>query len=499
MSGTGLNLQDVVNVTINLTPKLAQQRNFGNFMILGDSDVIDTTQRYRLYTGITQGANDFGTNAPEYKAMVDFFAQSPQPAQCYVGRWARTNTAGRMYTGIFSATQQAALLATMQAISNGSFTFTVDGAVHNVTGMNFSAPLVTNLNGIASVINTAIAAEATCVWNATQGYFQFESETQGTGSAVSVLSTEGTGTDISVTLFGTVATGATVVNGVAAETALACVQTFDNLGSFWYAASFAASVQPSTADYLAISSYFLADSTSHVFGITTQDSTTLNSAVSTDLASQLSAMGARRTFIQYSSTDPYAICSFFGRSATVDFSGSNTTLTMKFKVEPNVIAETLTESQAAALNTKNCNVFVNYNNATAIIQQGVMSDGTFFDTVVGTDWLQNAVQNAVYNLLLTMPKVSQTDSGVTLLIAAAEQQFEQAVTNGLLAPGQWNGPSFGQLLTGQYLTKGYYTYAPPVASQTQAQRATRVAPPIQAAIKGAGAIHFANVAISFNP
>jgi hypothetical protein len=38
-----------------------------------------------------------------------------------------------------------------------------------------------------------------------------------------------------------------------------------------------------------------------------------------------------------------------------------------------------------------------------------------------------------------------------------------------------------------------------MATQSQSQRAARIAPPIQVAAKGAGAIHFASVAVTFNP
>jgi len=70
-------------------------------------------------------------------------------------------------------------------------------------------------------------------------------------------------------------------------------------------------------------------------------------------------------------------------------------MTLKFKQEPGVAPETLTETQAATLRGKHCNVFVNYDNDTAIIQEGVSFDGSFFDEVVGLDWLENDIQTAV--------------------------------------------------------------------------------------------------------
>jgi Protein of unknown function (DUF3383) len=233
--------------------------------------------------------------------------------------------------------------------------------------------------------------------------------------------------------------------------------------------------------------------------VTTQDTSTLDATNSSDLASQLKALGYKRTFTQYSTSSAYAVASIFGRAFTVDFQGSNTTLTIKFKQEPGVAAENLTSSQSAALAKKNCNVFVAYNNDTNIIQEGVMVNGYFFDEVHGTDWLQNDVQTAVYNLLYTSTtKIPQTDAGVNIILATISQRLDQAVRNGLVAPGVWNAAGFGSLNQGDTLAKGYYVYAPAVATQSQADREARKAPVIQAAIKLAGAVHFVNCIINVN-
>lgn len=144
-------------------------------------------------------------------------------------------------------------------------------------------------------------------------------------------------------------------------------------------------------------------------------------------------------------------------------------------------------------------MFVNYDNDTAILQEGVMCNADFFDERHGLDWLQNYVQTNYYNLLYTSnTKVPQTDEGVTRLLTNVEASLAQGVENGLIAPGVWGGDSFGALSTGDTMTKGYYTYAPPIAQQAQAEREARKAPVIQCAIKLAGAVHFGDVIINVN-
>jgi hypothetical protein len=57
----GLSVSRLVNVTINLSPLAPARRGFGTLLILGDSNVIDTSERLRAYTAIEGVALDFGT------------------------------------------------------------------------------------------------------------------------------------------------------------------------------------------------------------------------------------------------------------------------------------------------------------------------------------------------------------------------------------------------------------------------------------------------------
>lgn len=490
----GLSVSDVVNVTINMSPIAAAVRNFGALLVLGSSSVIDTNERIRSYTTLTAVGNDFGQTAPEYLAAQNFFSQSPQPSVLYIGRWAQTATSGLLHGAHLSTSQQA--IANFQAITNGGFNITIDGTVKNITGLNFSG--AANLNAVAAIIATALGASANAVWGANNQRFDIISKTTGATSTVSYASA-GTGTDVSTLLGLTAASGASApVAGIPAETLLSAVAQMANISNDWYGLAVAA-IGLVDADQIAVSGFIEAANPSRIFGITTQAAATLDPTSTTDLAYVLAAAKYRRTFIQYSSSSPYAVTSMYGRAFTVDFTGNRTTITLKFKQEPGVTAETLTETQAATLKAKKCNVFVNYNNSTAIIQEGQMSDGSFFDEVHGLDFTQNDVQTAVYNALYTSPtKIPQTDAGNEILANVVSARLAQGVTNGLIAPGVWNSAGFGALSQGDTLDKGYYVYAPPVSSQSQADREARKAVTMQCAIKLAGAVHSANVIINVN-
>ena len=265
----------------------------------------------------------------------------------------------------------------------------------------------------------------------------------------------------------------------------------------WYGLAIADSADLVEADVISVAAAIEASSLSRILAVTTDDVNVLVAGNTDNIGYKLKAAGYGRTFWQYSSSSKYAAISAFGRAFTVNFTGNNTTITLKFKTEPGVTYETLTTAQAAAIDAINGNVYVYYANDTAIIQQGVMANGDFFDERHGLDWLQNYVQTNLYNLLYTSTtKIPQTDAGVTRLMTSVEASLDQAVNNGLVAPGVWNGGPIGQIESGDTLTKGYYVYADSVDNQAQSDREARKSPVIQAALKLAGAIHYGDVQIN---
>lgn len=377
----GLPLSGIVNVDVIMSPTATTGRNFGSMLILGNSTVIPLTERLRLYTAAADIAADFGIDSAEYQAAAVYFAQSPQPQQLYIGRWATT--------------------------------------------------LATGEEGKAETLAEAV--------NAALDY------------------------------------------------------------ASWYGLAVAAASDTTVTDddILAAAAAIESASQSRVFAVTSGSEEILSKTSTTDLASRLKAAGYARTFIQYSTKSRFAAISAFARAFTVNFSGSNTTLTLKFKTEPGVTYETLTATQAATLESKRVNVYILFANDSAILQQGVMTNGDFFDERHGLDWLQNYVQTNLFNLLYTSTsKIPQTEAGITRLMGNVEASMDQAVTNGLVAPGIWNGSDMGQLSAGDTLTKGYYVYAQPLATQSQADREARKAPLIQVACKLAGAVHYADVQIN---
>lgn len=487
----GLNVGRLVRVAVNLAPLAAARRGFGTLLIAGDSNVINGVDRFRTYTDLESVAGDFGTSAPEYLAAALYFGQSPRPNQLMIGRWLRTATAGLIQGGILTTAEQA--MANWTAITAGSFKIDIDGVTKTLSVLNFSAQ--TNLNGVAGIINAALTG-GTIAWDGSR--FTVTSSTTGVTSTVGYASATGSGTDISAQLKLTSSTALVPVPGFAAETPVGCVTELANMSGMWYGLSFAASTMPTDDQIVDVAAFIEGASISRLFGVTETDTRVLDNAWTTDLASRLKALSYKRSCVQFSA-NPYAVCSLFGRAFSVNFSANRSTITLMYKQEPGIVAENLTETQAQTLKAKRCNVFVQYQNDTAIVQYGVMSGQAYFDEMHGLDWFSDALQTAEYNLLYqSKTKIPQTDAGQNQLVNVAAGVCQEAINNGLIAPGQWNAAGFGQLSRGDFLEEGFYIYTQPMAAQDQSIREQRIAPPIQIALKLAGAIHEIDCIVDVN-
>lgn len=707
-----LPISRLVRVLINLAPIAAARRSFGVLMVAGDSDVINGLERFRTYDSIEGVGEDFGVDAPEYKAAQAYFGQTPKPRTIMIGRWIRTASAALNIGGILSAADQS--ISNWTAISSGGFVIVVDGVTKTLTSLDFTG--VTNLNGVATVINSSLTG-AEIAWdgskfvvtsdstgdgakaagtieltgNPTYGaratntieladqpdagntitingqLVTFVSGTPGAaqveiGSVVgetadnlfaflqaSVLAnialftyskianiitatariygtagnsytlakvganitiggatfsggvapdtltingtaftfvaayttgnqilvgpvaaataanikailsasviedvaeatyaldanivtvefkdagtagnsftlaessssitisggvlaggavassvgyaTEGSGTDISGMLGLNEDDSIALVPGYDAESPVECAAELADKSNAWYGLMFQSSVQPTDEQSLLVSDFIEALDIKRIYGVTITDSAVLSSLVSNDLASLQKLAGYLRSFCQYSE-NAYAVASLFGRAFSVNFSAENSTITLMYKQEPSIVPQELSTTQANTLKEKRCNVFVQYDNDTAIIQYGVMSGPAYIDEIHGLDWLQDAIQNACYNLMYTSGKIPQTDAGSNQFVNSINGVLNEAVNNGLVAAGVWTSTvQFGQLKTGMFLKSGFYVYVQPMALQSDADRQQRICPPIQIAIKLAGAIQELDIVINVN-
>lgn len=405
--------------------------------------------------------------------VITFVSASPTGNEVLIGSTA-ADTAANLWTFLFNSTNAS---LTPAAYSLGSSVVNVTYNSVGTAGNAFTlAKSSTNITVSGATLSGGVNA-----------------------SSVGYATSPASGQDVSALLKLTAATALPLVPGYDAETPLQAVTALDSASQDWYGLVFAASTMPSSSDYLACANFIEADTVTRMMGVTSEDSNILSSLSTTDIAYELKAGKYDQTFCFYSSTQPYAAATVFGLLFTINLSGSNTFIDVMYKQAPTIVAENLTDSEATALQNKNCSAYVEYDNNTSIIQYGNVASGNFIDEIYGIDALSNAVQTAYYNVLYTSTtKVPQTDAGDNQFAVAIANVCQQYVTNGFLAPGVWNAAGFGQLAQGQYLKLGYYIYMQPLSSQSESDRAARKAPPFQVAAKLAGANQTGQVLITVN-
>lgn len=384
-------------------------------------------------------------------------------------------------------------LDVLKEVTDGIFEIQIDATAKQVI-KDFSFAECENYQAIATKL-TALIKGATVSYNT--NHFEIVSDTKGASSTVGYMKdVNNVYQDLSSILGLNYEKALPPLRGLNAETPLSCVSRLSDYSSEWYGLTFACDEQPSDTQLVEIAEFIEAQNeVTRILGLTTTDTRTLDAEYTQDLASRCKDLGLKRTVVQYSK-NPFAIVSFLGRAFSVNFNGNNTTITLMYKNEPLVLAENISTTQALTLKKKNCNVFTKYNNGVNILQYGTVANGTYFDIIHGADWLQNYVQQNLFNFVLKAPKIGVNDAEFTQCLAVVNESLVRAVENGYLVSGVWNGTSIGKLQKGDYLESGFYTYAPSVSTLSDIELSERKAPPIQCACKLNGALHTFDVSIT---
>jgi hypothetical protein len=482
-------VSSVVNVSIAIGATFPARAGFGTLNIVTkETGVIGIAERIRSYQNLDGVTADWPADSEVVKAATAYFSQQPKPTSLRVSTRYEADQSAQLRGG--AVTDATALLL----VADGSFAISIDGDAQDITGLDFT-DTETTLDDIAASIQAALQAvatggytAATCVHDGTR--FFIESGTTGVSSTISFLTpvSPATGTDISSLLQMQQGEG-TKVDGIAAETITASLNAIQNINPDWYGLMFTKEVR----DLVTINSENAVEAAADwcearvkTFVNTSNDLDVLDSVTTNDIASILKAKNLRRTMTTYSSfPNQYPSGSIVGRAFTVNFNQPDSTITLKFKQMPGITVEQLTQSQKAVLDSKRANALIEVGSSD-MFAESFMANGTFFDEVHGVDWLTNAIETNVFGYLLTRTtKVPYTNKGV----AAIEQQvinaLDEAVRNGLIAPGE--------TIDGEFLPNGYKTVVIPVEDINQSDKEARNYPGLSFVVLGAGAIHSAQI------
>lgn len=459
MAASPLPLSIIVNVAVQVAPQAPVQPTFNQGIVIGNSSIIPSyggsNPRLRQYATTAAMITDgFTTSSPEYLAAQAYFNQTPTPLFVWVGRQDATSV----------NTYQIHSGAAGTGYAVGDTVTFVQGGASNATAK------VTSIGGGGAVTGLAILTDGT-------GY--------AVANALTTTTTgSGTGLQIDVLTIG--------------ETPLVALTYCRNASNKWYAAYSTTAV---TADHEAIAAYVQSATPNTVYFYTTSDVAALNNTANNVFAF-LNANNYNRVIGIYSTTqggaapgNTYAGAAFMGVAMGLNTGLVNSAYTLKFKQLTGITVEPLTLSQVNNIEGNKGNVYVNYGSSYSISEQGWVANGQFFDEIINLDMLTSNIQFAIMNLLVSNPKIPQTDAGQTLLIGAVNAQLALSQQIGFIGPGVWNGVQILGLTPGTYLPNGYLVQSPPYRTQTTANRQARQAMPIYANIIEAGAAHSVTIGL----
>ena len=469
-----------INIIVSVSALLQQagisEYNTSNIALFSTDAYADSfgDLGYNIYFGPTQVGIDFGTTSQTFLQASEVFIQNPSIL---------TNEGYLVIIPIQTAVQN---LAFSDVAASGSFIFNYGGYYTTDIAWDDTASEIQSaiaaLPGLSQVIVTgSIASQSLNI----QFWGNYGVLSLATITSNTLLNGSSSAVNITVT---TTTPGQTLGPAISASQGL--VQYLGILQNFI----------PDQADTLAAA--VVVQALPNMIFFVSQSQADVEPGGTLDLLRTGGFTQSRGLFYTGTASAALAMASAYAsRGLSVDFSGSDTTLTMNLATLTGIQPDSA--ANLSALYTLCKNAGVDFYPAIAG-DPSVISNGAnqFFDNVYNLLWFSGAIQVAGFNYLKqTTTKIPQTEAGMDGLKGAYQNVCVQAITNQYLAPGTWTSavpfgnPALFLAAISQY---GYYIYSVPVSQQSPSDRALRKAPLVQIAIKTAGAIQSSNVIITVN-
>lgn len=448
---SSLPVSDIIVVNVSVASGAIAPRPFNQGLIVGSSAVIPSygaNARIRQYPSLAAMLTDgFIDSEPEYLSAELYFSQSPAPQFVWIGR--------QDLTAIKTIIPHSGNAGTGYVVGD-QITVVQSGGSHGVVTV-----LTVTSGGVVATLGTTIGNQGT-------GY--------ATATALSTTGGTGTGLEVDITAIG--------------ESLLQAVEACYALNNEWYPFMGCGAVD---ADHLALAAFSTANwQTALYFGSSTDAA--IPAGTPGNLALQMQAANYK-ALLSYNTTQSgefpnniYAAAALMGLACGLNTGAPNSAFTLNLKQLAGVAPEPLTQTQFQAITSASCNTCASFGPYTGYVFNGILSSGDFFDQILDRAMLVNLIQTNLMNLLVSVPKIPQTDAGEQMLIAQVDAACAERAAIGYLAGGVWDGAPILNLSTGQSLPLGYFNQAPPYSTQSSGDRAARKAMPISCAIIEAGAV-----------
>lgn len=343
-------------------------------------------ERARVYTSIESVAEDFRAGSNVYKAASRFFGQEVRPPRIVIGRVQAPN-----------------VVVTPTVANTAVYRFVVQGETISFTS-DASATATEIVTGLKTAFDAAGVVGVTM--------------TVATSSFTIAPTVSGSGYE-----FKPVTDNLVAVSGSPTESPVDALNAivFEN------------------SDFIAVTSEYKTDAAIEALAdaveamdrvyVVSSDAAAITTNVDTDIISKLKAKGYEKTFAFYSGDAvSYPECALLGLLLPEN-PGS---YTAKFKSLTGVAADKLTDTQTLNIKGKNGNTYETVGGVN-MVSEGVMTNGAFFDEVIGTIALKIRLRERVYFRLANSKKISYTRAGFTILENDVRAVLSDFVGFGFLA------------------------------------------------------------------
>lgn len=444
-----ISIKKIIDVSTGIAPTPQGRRNFARAIVI--QKVPGASNDVRGYSSASDILEDQGSNSEAYKFALKYFAggfNGIKPNYLYVGSLNSTDLTDSTQ-GYFTSGSASSNLTNFQGVDDGEIKVSKDGS-SVITVSNIDLTDATSLADVAAILQDKIRLASAILRNVTVAYsaphFIFTSETYGSSSALAV--TAGTS--------GTNLLGASYLNGGSSTAGTtgnlaALINGYLNDASYYHIClangwsdaetlQWAAAVEASTK--IAYMLWALSTTADIANETLAQDT----SSIARILFDQKEA----KTSLIYDATNAgykqASLPSYFG---IVNFTAAQPLGGLAYKQFSGQLPTDLTSANFDNLVSKNVNFYSAFGEiGRNISYPGKVPAGNFINDVIAVDYIDYNMTYNIFDLMITLPKLSYTNEDFAKLYQAIERVYLSALASRIIAGG--TDPDTGEILLNGY-------------------------------------------------
>lgn len=429
----------------------------------------------------------------------------------------KTVTPGNLFFAQYAAAPVAAYVrgASLAALTlaqlkllTGTLIVTIDGTTKTSSAISLTA--ATSFSNAATIIQAGFTSlGGTVAYDSQRAAFVITSSTTGVTSTISAV----TGT-LAAGLLLASSTGAVLSQGAAASTPAAAMDAIKARTQNWV--NFMTTFEPVIADKLAFTAWEVAENNRFGYICWDTDATAIQAGNTTSFGAQIKASNASGVVAISGDAGEAAVLGVslaslvmahaafvLGTAASIDFDRTNGRITFAFKAQGGLNAAVQDQTVAQNLMDNGYNFYGAYataNDGWTIFYPGQVSgDYAFFDEYINQVWMNNALQLAFFNLLVSVNSIPYNPAGYALIDAAAMDPINAALNFGAIRPNvplsavqiaEVNNAA-GVAIDTVLSSRGWYLQILPATAQVRAARGT---PPMTFWYMDGGSVQKINLA-----